>query len=190
MAVGSAQVPRLAWRASASAAVRTEAQSLLVTAPENSASPCAKSRPCTGGLGGGEKHEGGLAAVTVGGVVLAAQRHVASGQDRRQRRCAPGFFCHGRLDAGKKDLAAVGQTKGARIDDLDDAAFALRFECASRGGGRTSGGGNKDETARRQRCGPSAATPCSCGHAFHHAALCPDQLRYAGDPQGLFIRDR
>jgi catechol 2,3-dioxygenase-like lactoylglutathione lyase family enzyme len=28
-----------------------------------------------------------------------------------------------------------------------------------------------------------AATPCPSGHAFHHAALCPDQLRYAGDPQ-------
>jgi hypothetical protein len=28
-----------------------------------------------------------------------------------------------------------------------------------------------------------AATPCRSGHAFHASALCPDQLRYAGDPQ-------
>src|SRR5258708_36605511 len=28
-----------------------------------------------------------------------------------------------------------------------------------------------------------AATPCPSGHTLHHAALCPDQLRYAGDPQ-------
>src|SRR5258706_6783103 len=65
------------------------------------------------------------------------------------------------------------QTKAARIDDLDDAAFALRFECASRGGGRTSGGDSKHETARRHHRDPFAATPCSSGYAFHHAALCP-----------------
>src|SRR5437667_726055 len=77
-------------------------------------------------LGGREKHEGGLAAITVGGVVLAAQGHVAAGQDRRQRRYAPGFFGDDRFDAGEADLAAVSQAKGARIDDLDHAAFALR----------------------------------------------------------------
>src|SRR4029453_3190359 len=100
-----------------------------------------------------------------------------------QRQCAPGFFGHDRLDSGEADLAAVSQAEGAPIDDLDDAAFALRFERASRGVGRTSGDDNKHETARRNHRDPFAAAPCSPGHAFHDAALCPDQLLYAGDPQ-------
>jgi hypothetical protein len=154
---------------------------LSVTAPENSLALRQK-LALHQGFGGRVKHEGGLAAVTVGRVILAAQRHVAAGEDRRQRRSARGLFGHDRLDAGKNDLAAVGQAEGARIDDLDDAAFALRFECASRGVSRASGD-NEHETARRHRRNPMAATPCPSGHGFHHAALCPDQLRYAGDPQ-------
>ena len=39
-----------------------------------------------------------------------------------------GAVARDRLDAGEPDLAAVVETKAARIDDGGDAAFALRLE--------------------------------------------------------------
>ena len=73
MAEGSAQAPRLACRAAASAAASAAAQSLSVTVAATSASPCASNRPCTEVSEPVEKHESGLTAVAVGGVVLALQ---------------------------------------------------------------------------------------------------------------------
>jgi hypothetical protein len=63
------------------------------------------------------------------------QRDVAAGHDRRQRCdavCISGAR-DGRLDPDEADIAAILQTKRARIDDLGDVALALRLERASRG---------------------------------------------------------
>ena len=137
MAAGSAQVPFLACRASASAAARSAAQSLSVTSVETSASPRPKQLALHRRFGAGEEHEGRLAAVAVRRVVLAVQRHVAPGDDRRQRRGALVLSDRGRLDAGEADLAAVVEPKGARVDHGGDAAFALRLEGAAGGIGRS-----------------------------------------------------
>jgi hypothetical protein len=104
-------------------------------------------------FGSREKHEGGLAAVSIGRVVFATQFYFAAGQDPGQCRCAVrrGFLRRDRLDAGKPNLAAVLEAKGARIENRGDAAPALRFEGASRGLGRTGGSQEQDHAERDRR---------------------------------------
>jgi hypothetical protein len=68
-----------------------------------------------------------LPAIAVGRVVTSAQGHILVGDDLHKRSAAQG----GWLDGGEPDLAAVGKTKTAAIDDLSDAAFALRLEGAA-----------------------------------------------------------
>ena len=146
MAVGSAQIPFFACRA-VGLGGQQRGGAVLVgdIGGETNASPCASSCALHRMLGARDEDEGGLAAVTVGRVVLAAQRDVAAGDDRRQRRGALGLVGRDRLDAGKPDLAAVVEAKAARIDHGGDAAFALRLERAGR--------------RERWRCPQAAATP-------------------------------
>ena len=107
-----------------------------------------------GGLRGGEKGEGGLAAVTVGGIVLSRQGHLAPGDDRRQRRNISRFFGSHRLDAGENHLAAVLEAKTAGVDDGGDAALALRLKGATRRDRRANGG---NQAAAKAHCDKFAA---------------------------------
>ena len=151
MAAGSPQTPRLAWRAVASAAVRTAAHSLSVTVAETSASPCASSSACTEVLGGNQEHEGGLAAIAIGRVVFPAQLTSRSFRIAVSAgaRFAAGLLRGDRLDAGETNLAAVLQAKAACIDDGGDPALALRFEGAACGVSRTNRCGQEQDCAER-----------------------------------------
>ena len=154
MADGSAQTPNLASRPAASAAASTEAHSLSVTAARHQRRALRQKLSLHGGLRGGEKDEGGLAAVTVGRVVLSRQGHLAPGDDRRQRRNIFRFFGSHRLDAGENHLAAVLEAKAARVDDGGDAAVALRLKRATRRDRRTNGG---NQAAAKAHCDKFAA---------------------------------
>ena len=80
----------------------------------------------------------------------AAQRDVASGEQRRQRllrRC-------GWLDPGEAHLAAVVETHATRIDDCGDAAVALGLELARCGERGVTGDERKcDDEMKQSRHG-------------------------------------
>src|SRR5882757_6697378 len=115
-----------------------------------------------------EEHEGRLTAIAVGHVVLAVQRHILTGDDRRQRGGAVRQVARDGLDAGKADFATIGEAKAARIDHRGDAAFALLLKRAWRRRRRIDRGDRYDARCQcdeRERASDS-------GHQVRPVAVC------------------
>ena len=124
MANGSAQLPFFAHRASASDASRAAAHSLSEISADTMAAPCASKLALYRDVACADEDQRRLPAVALGRVVARAQVHLAAGERVRQRLLRR----RGRLDAEQAHLASVIETDAACIDDLGNAAFALRFE--------------------------------------------------------------
>jgi hypothetical protein len=85
--------------------------------------------------GGIEIDEGGLSAVAIRIVALAAQDHVSADQCRERRPVIVRVWCND-FDAGEADVTAIFETERPRIGDGAHDAVTLDVELTALGDGR------------------------------------------------------